>query len=215
MPRPSELAASGHDDLRQAINRYGGTRGICRTAGMVPYREWFYFEGQLELLNELKRYLDEFADGDYSTFPTVSDVRRNGFDQLHALIQYYGGRKFLAARLSMSEEKYNGSRAKDSSNRGKHHRAIGPGYDVCLKFGLFELDFAIRLLNFVRNDQMKRSPPLQTPVLSMPSRSKLLASADDGAWLDAKIDEFGGYENVARRLGLALFSSVGNGKDGR
>jgi hypothetical protein len=215
MPRPSELAASGHDDLRQAMNRYGGTRGICRTAGMVPYQEWFYFEGQLELFTELKRYLDEFADGDYTTFPTVSDVRRNGFDQLHSLIQYYGGRKFLAARLSMSEQKYNGSRTKDASKRGNQERTISSGYDSCLKFGLFDLEFAIRLLTFIRSDQMKRSPPLQSPVLSMPSRTKLLTSADDGAWLDAKIDEFGGYENVARRLGLALFSSSGNGKEGR
>jgi hypothetical protein len=37
---------------------------ICRMA-FFPFREWHYFEGQLELLSELKRYLDEFADSDY------------------------------------------------------------------------------------------------------------------------------------------------------
>ena len=76
-----------------------------------------------------------------------------------------------------------------------------------IQFGLFDLMFAIQLLNFVRSDQLKRSPPLQSPVIAMPSRNKLLRDAGNGEWLDAKIDEFGGYENVARRLGLALFAT--------
>jgi hypothetical protein len=207
MPRPSELAAHGRDDLRQAMHRYGGARGICRTAGMVPYREWYYFDGLLELLSELKRYLDEYADGDYSTFPTVLDIQRKGYDQLYVLIQYFGGRKFLAAKLNMSEQKDKFLQRNSNPPRKSKHPTIRRGRDNFIQFGLFDLDFAIRLLTFVRNDQMKRSPPLQSPVLSMPSRNKLLASADDGTWLDAKIDEFGGYENVARRLGLALFST--------
>jgi hypothetical protein len=102
MPRPSELASLGRDDLRQAFVRFGGAQKICRMAGMVSFREWHYFEGQLKLLSELKRYLDEFADSDYTAFPSVSDIQRNGYEQLHTLIQYYGGRKFLAARLSMA-----------------------------------------------------------------------------------------------------------------
>jgi hypothetical protein len=203
MPRPSELAANGRDDLRQAMIRYGGVRGICRTAGMVSYQEWFYFEGQLELLNELKRYLDKYANGDYTQFPTVSEIKRNGYDQLHTLIQYYGGRKFLSARLNMSIQKGNSTTRRNASLRSN----INIDDDTIVKFGLFDLIFAIRLLNFVRMDQLKRSPPLQSPVIAMPSRTKLLRTAIDGVWLDSKIDEFGGYENVARRLGLALFAT--------
>lgn len=205
MPRPSELASQGRDDLRQAMNRFGGARGICRTAGMVPYHEWYYFEGQLELLVELKRYLDEFCGGDYKCFPTVLDIQRNGYDQLHALIQYYGGRKFLTARLSMSEKIH--SKINQGDDVVSRNRGGNSGGTVMMKFGSFDLIFAIRLLTFIREDHLKRNPPLQYPVLAMPTRAKLLSLADDDGWLDTKIDEFGGYENVARRLGLALFAT--------
>lgn len=208
MPRPSELSINGRDDLRQAMNRYGGVRSICRTAGMISYQEWFYFEGQLELLNELKQYLDEYANSDYTVFPNVSDIKRNGYYQLHDLIQYYGGRKFLSSRLNMS---IRNNRDKGMTKRRKMKYANNNNNnvndDVIIKFGLFDLIFAIRLLNFIRMDQLKRSPPLQSPVIAMPSRTKLLSLAEDGVWLDSKIDEFGGYENVARRLGLALFTT--------
>jgi len=226
MPRPSELAAAGRDDLRQALNRYGGSRRVGRTAGMVPYREWYYFEGQLELLLELKTYLDAHCGSDYSTFPTVSAIQRTpGYEQLHALIQYFGGRKFLAARLGMNSTKQKATSSNSSSSstnhpqrnsntaNHRHHRSSNDsGNTTIMRFGDFDLVFAIRLLYFVRRDHLKRSPPLSNPVLAMPSRSKLLAAAakendDEGVWLDQKIDQFGGYENVARRLGLALFAS--------
>ena len=211
LPRPSELSMNGRDDLRQAMNRYGGVRSICRTAGMISYQEWFYFEGQLELLNELKLYLDEYANSDYTMFPNVSDIKRNGYDQLHNLIQYYGGRKFLSSRLNMSIR----NNSKDQSTTTMRRKMkytnnndnIVKNDDTIIKFGLFDLVFAIRLLNFIRMDQWKRSPPLQSPVIAMPSRNKLLTLAEDGIWLDTKIDEYGGYENVARRLGLALFAT--------
>lgn len=184
------------------MNRFGGFRGICRTAGMVPYQEWFFFEGQLDLLVELKRYLDEFSGCDYRVFPKVLDIERNGFVQLHSLIQYYGGRKFLAARLSMLEPLC----TKSHSDHGIRNGGPVSSHSI-MKFGLFDLDFAVRLLKFVREDHLKRSPPLKHPVLSMPSRSKLLSNALEGEWLCAKIDEFGGDENVARRLGLELFAT--------
>ena len=74
-----------------------------------------------------------------------------------------------------------------------------------LQYGKFDLEFAIELLEIVRNDHLKRSAPLQNTVLGMPSRSKLLLAAG-GQVLDEKICEYGGYENVARRLGLVLFA---------
>jgi hypothetical protein len=207
MPRPSELALNGRDDLRQAMNRYGGARNICRMAGMISYQEWFYFEGQLELLNGLKQYLDEHANSEYTKFPTVSEIKRNGYDQLHSLIQYYGGRKFLSSRLNMSIHKREDKTTTIRRNMNYPKDNSVDSGETVIKFGLFDLVFAIRLLNFVRMDQLKRSPPLQSPVIAMPSRTKLLSTAEDGVWLDSKIDEFGGYENVARRLGLALFAT--------
>ena len=218
MPRPSELSMNGRDDLRQAMNRYGGARTICRTAGMIPYQEWFYFEGQLELLMELKLYLDEHANGDYTTFPNVSEIKRHGYDQLHTLIQYYGGRKFLASRLNMSigrrsaMDQITRRNMKDppvnqkgtTTTNGVDHN----DHNTTIQFGLFDLVFAIQLLQFVRTDQFQRHPPLMPPVhIAMPSRTRLLTKAEHGLWLDTKIDEFGGYENVARRLGLALFAT--------
>ena len=205
MPRPSELAMNGRDDLRQAMNRYGGARNICRTAGMISHQEWFYFEGQLELLNGLKQYLDEHANSEYTEFPTVSEIKNKGYDQLYSLIQYYGGRKFLSSRLNMSMHKRQDKAT--TRRRDGNYPKNSCIHDTVIKFGLFDLIFAIRLLNFIRMDQLKRSPPLQSPVIAMPSRTKLLSMAEDGVWLDSKIDEFGGYENVARRLGLALFTT--------
>jgi hypothetical protein len=190
MPRPSELASLGRDDLRQAFVRFGGAQKICRMAGMVPFSEWHYFEGQLELLSELKRYLDEFADSDYTAFPSVSDIQRNGYEQLHALIQYYGGRKFLAARLSMTGVP----------------QVAGDDF-ADMNWGPFDLEFAVQLLCFVRQNQLHKNPPLQNPALVMPSQTKLLASGSDGVWMDCRVQDFGGYENVARRLGLAFFAT--------
>lgn len=186
MPRPNEMAASGRDDLRQAIQRFGGSKKICQLAGMVPFREWYFFEGQLELLISLKDYIDEFGDSDYTTFPNVSDIRRNGYEQLHSLIQYYGGRKYLAHRLGMTQG-----------------CSLPTDDFVGVSWGPFDLLFAIALLNFVRQDHMRRQPPLTTPLLIMPRREKLLASSE--SWLHDRVELYGGYENVARRLGLAFF----------
>lgn len=187
MPRPSEFVKEGRDDIRQAFYRFGGSERICRLAGMVPFREWYYFEGQLQLLMELQRYLDEHAHGDYTSFPVVEDVRRHGFDQLVSLIQYYGGRKFLSARLGMNSS------------------------DSELNFGPFRLEFAVRLLSFVRERELRKNPPLGNPSIMIPSSNQLLMGDEEALYLHESIMKFGGYENVARRLGLG-FSSVGGEK---
>ena len=186
MPRPSELGNHGRDDLRQALNRFGGASKICRLAGMVPYREWYYFEGQLELLTELKSYLDKNANSTADYFPKVEDIRRDGYEKLYSLIQYYGGRKFLAARLGMTTKLTTGHASSDDLN-----------------FGEFDLDFAIRLLCCVRTQHLGQNPPLKNPALAMPSQLQLIGSRE-GLELDQQIKQFGGYENVARRLGLAV-----------
>lgn len=193
MPRLSELTRAGRDDLWNAIRRYGGAKLICRKAGLVPFREWNYFEGMYDLMLELKSYLDEYHGGDYSVFPVVSKMNERGYDRLHSLIQYFGGRKFLASRLDMECSTVRKKRAKKDLEQAD------------MNWGSFDLDFGIDLLAFVRNENMKKMPPLRYPAIEMPSPRKLLASGEKGEYLHRKIEEYGGYENVARRLGLALF----------
>jgi hypothetical protein len=117
----------------------------------------------------------------------VEEVRRNGCEKLYSLIQYYGGRRFLSARLGMTE------RGADS------RRDL-----VELNWGPFDLDFGVRLLIFVREEQLLKNPPLANPAVAMPSRLRLVSSGDEGLWLAERIPAFGGYENVARRLGLGF-----------
>lgn len=187
MPRNSELKEVGRDDLRQAIQRFGGTNLVCRKAGLIRFREWRYIEGQYDLLLELRSYLDEYHNGDYSTFPNVSQLSEQGYERLNRLIQYYGGRKFVANRFGMLHS--------NSNEREMIH----------MSWGKFDLDFAINLLEFIRTDSMKKNPPLRYPAIGIPSPKKLLASGDKGILLDQQIKLYGGYENVARRLGLAYF----------
>jgi len=192
-PRPSELATNGRKDLAQAMGRFGGTRRIVELAGLVPFREWNYFEGQYELLLLLKEYLDEYhptAEKDdilkYQYFPKVAEIRSNGYDRLYNLIQYYSGSKFLSGRLGMSR--------KYGTNTG--------GGAIEGSWGHFSIVFAIRLCEFIRSRHIRASPPVRNPVIAIPNQATLQRSGVDGLWLHEKIIEFGGYENVARRLYL-------------
>lgn len=184
MPRASELKED-RDDLRQAIDRFGGTGRICRLAGLVTYREWYYFEGQYQLLLDLRDYLDKYYGGDYTFFPCASDMKQRGYHQLYSLIQYHGGSKFLANRLSM-----------------KYMYGDTAGDSMDLNYGPFNIDTAIELLRFIRADQMKKKGPLQRPVIAIPSKQKLISNGEEK--LHDEIMKLGGYENVARRLGLGL-----------
>ena len=105
-PRPSELQAKGRDDLALAMRRFGGAQRIAEIAGLIPFREWNFFEGQYELLLLLKEFLDETSSLEedihkYRFFPKIADIRSRGYDRLYLLIQYYGGTKFLSSRLGM------------------------------------------------------------------------------------------------------------------
>lgn len=198
MPRPCEFTHNGRDDIRQAISRFGGASRISRVAGMVSYQEWFYFDGQLELFTELRRYLDENADGDYEVFPSATAVKKHGFDRLYGLIQYYGGRRFVAARLGMKIP---------ASSSGSSNLDTASFHDQ-LNWGPFDLDFAVRLLLCIREGHIQRNPPLVNPTLSIPSAQRLRQSIheEEDVWLEDKIQQYGGRENVARRLGLAFSS---------
>jgi hypothetical protein len=187
MPRLAEFGACSRQDLQLAIRRYGGATIIGRMAGLVPFSEWQYFEGQLQLLGELKEYLDKHCYGDLNVFPSAISIQRNGYESLYSLIQQYGGRKCVANRFGM---KY--------SSSGKQTNEYAD-----MNWGPFSIDFAVELLQFVRDEQMKRKAPLRKPVIAMPSEKMLSNNGPIG--LHDQIQQFGGYENVARRLGLAFF----------
>lgn len=70
-------------------------------------------------------------------------------------------------------------------------------------WGPITLDFAIRLLHFIRSEFLTMSPPLNYPTISMPLEKDLIRRGQHD--LAAMVIKFGGYENIARRLGLAYF----------
>jgi hypothetical protein len=130
----------------------------------------------------LKLYCDEHCGGDSSVFPQYVRLREEGYGRLFRLIQDYGGRQFVAARFGMV------------------HDSVDRKDPFDLNWGPFDLEFGISLLNFVRQKQMELEPPLRHPAIFMPTQSALLTSTDAtvGKYLDRKILEYGGYENVAR-----------------
>ena len=192
MPQLSALHADERDDLQQAIRRLVGSKRVGKIAGLVSHREWKYFEGLYDLMRELKRYLDQHYEGNYAVFPTVSHLKKRGYEELWTLIQYYGGRKFVAARLGMvylSQKK-----------KAKTYREL---VSADMNWGRFDLDFGIDLLGFIREEHLKMTPPMRYPEIEIPSSAKLLASGERGIRLHEHMEQYGGYENVARRLGLA------------
>ena len=81
-----------------------------------------------------------------------------------------------------------------------------------IEWGPITLDFAIRILNFVRSEFMTMSPPLAYPMISMPLEQDLLRRGQND--LASLIVQYGGYENIARRLGLAYFDGKSKQMDG-
>ena len=169
--------------LKSAILRYYDTyENFCKIMGLIPYNEWMYLERQHDLMLSLKDYCNEHLEGDLSIFPTCLRLKEEGYDRLFLLIQDYGGRQFVAARFGMIDDYMDKRELFD------------------LNWGPFDLEFGISLLSFVREDQMKKEPPLRHPAIFMPTQSKLLSTSDSsvGEYLNKKIMEYGGYENVAR-----------------
>ena len=72
-----------------------------------------------------------------------------------------------------------------------------------LSWGPFSVRFAIQLLQFIRSKYLLLNPPLSCAHISMPSESDLLRCGHVD--LAAQVTRYGGYENVARRLGLLFF----------
>jgi hypothetical protein len=200
MPRPSEIQEAGREDLFHALARFGRGSGkkkdIAAIAGLVPYRECRYFEDQLQLMKDLTRYLDEHYGGNHAVFPTGSEIKENGYMSLYYAIQRYGGRKFLMSRFGMVPPG-------GSSDTGKKKISLY----MDLSFGPFSIDFAIDLLEYIRNHNMQLSAPLRVKpaTIRMPTEYELFQNGRND--LIEGIQKYGGYENVARRLGLAYFDA--------
>jgi hypothetical protein len=180
MPRMAELGSK--KGWRSAVTRHFGlSESLCQETGLVPLHEWKYFEGQYDLMLTLREYCDEHLGGDYSVFPRMSRLREEGQGRLVRLIQDYGGSIMIASRLGMIYRPSN------------------------LSWGPFDLQFGIDLMGFVRRDHLYGSPPLRKAGIFMPTRAELLKPGTDDLRKDLheKIMRYGGYENVARRLGLA------------
>jgi hypothetical protein len=200
MPRLAELREAGRDDLAHAISRLEGrpqtnVHDIANFAGLVPFHEWKYFEGQLRLLQELRQYLDDYHNGNRKIFPRGMDLKERKCMSLYYAVQRYGGRKFLMSRFGF---------------QSKLHRPSALDFPYGnLNFGSFSIDFAIELLEYIRNDQLKLKGPLKPAVIRMPTEYVLFQ--DQRYDLIDNIQKFGGYENVARRLGLFYFDAKPKG----
>eukprot|EP00816_Leptocylindrus_hargravesii_P003577 CAMPEP_0196814782 /NCGR_PEP_ID=MMETSP1362-20130617/45732_1 /TAXON_ID=163516 /ORGANISM="Leptocylindrus danicus, Strain CCMP1856" /LENGTH=492 /DNA_ID=CAMNT_0042191519 /DNA_START=272 /DNA_END=1750 /DNA_ORIENTATION=+ len=190
MPRLNDFSAHGRDDLRAAIVRSGGPEVLCERAGMISYREWEYFESLYSLYSGLKAYIDIYHEGNTEVFPPLKEIKSKGQRRLYNLIQKHGGRKIVAGRAGMKLSKAT------PTNR----------QTPAMQWGPFSLDFSLLLMNFIRSQMLKQIPPLaMTPTIKMPTEEVLMRSGEQGRYLARKIEEFGGYENTARRLGLDFF----------
>eukprot|EP00986_Skeletonema_menzelii_P011946 scaffold6334_cov139-Skeletonema_menzelii.AAC.6 len=199
MPQLSELKHEGYSKLFNACSRFkklphgamfedlhsqrslDGNGSIEHMAGLVPYKEWRFFESQLHLFVELRHYLNLHYNGSQDTFPHPVDVELNGHEELAALIRSHGGKQLLAQKLDMD---------------------LVSTISI-QSWGAFSLDFSIDLLQFIRERYVTMAPPLVYPVISMPSERDLKRHGRED--LCNKVESFGGYENVARRLGLQFF----------
>lgn len=183
MARPSEIGKRGRNDLKQAIARFGGKDHICKLAGLVPYHEWRYFEFSLDLLIELQAYFVMYEDGKEDFFPRLSDIQNRGHDRLYDLIMEFGGRKMVATRLNIMHQ----ANTKDIIFKD-------------MSFGIFSLDFAIRLMHYIRKEMLTLEAPLKIPSLLMPTTKELISNGE--SQLAEDVAKFGGHENIARRLNL-------------
>jgi len=147
-----------------------------------------FFESQLNLFVELEHYLNLHHNGSEEFFPEPSDVLMHGHTHLHDLIRIHGGKTLLAQRLDMKFAWDSGSDATQSGS---------------ISWGAFSLGFAVQLLSFIRSQYIPMIPPLSSAHISMPSENDLIRCGHQE--LAALVLRYGGYESVARRLGLHFF----------
>lgn len=224
MPQLAELSHEDYSKLFNACSRfkqlpcasvfveYGQDKSIHSVAGLVPFREWRFFESQLQLFAELQHYLRTHHSGTEELFPEPLDVLMHGHKQLHELIRIHGGKTLLAQKLDMKF-------AWDQTFISDNDTAPADDWEDSLNptsspnWGTFSLDFAIQLLHFIRSQYLSLNPPLSSPLINMPSAKDLLNCKRGD--LANHVMRYGGYESVARRLGLAYFHGKREQMEGR
>jgi len=190
MPRLSELSYNNRTDIRSAIFRFYGTvDNLCTETNLISFHEWNYFENQLSLFHSLRDYITT-NNLNKDHFPKLSNVR-----QTHPLlfkhIQQYGGKKLLSRRLDMCLGKNNSAKLQFDD----------------LNYGKFSLDFGIEIMEYVHDNLLQYDPPFEverkdvlSSVIAMPSEEILVLDGRED--LVEKVMLYGGFESVARRLGL-------------
>lgn len=174
--------------------------GIQTDAGLVPYQEWRFFDSQLQLYVELENYVSIYHNSSEEIFPEPVDVLMNGHTNLHDLIRIHGGKTMLAQKLDMQLCDNSVNDSTDSYQTSTTMSNIKKDYQ---SWGPFSLRFAIELLHFIRSRYLLLNPPLSCSHISMPYESDLLRCGHES--LAIQVAQFGGYENVARKLGLLFF----------
>lgn len=222
-PRLSEFTKSNRSDLHMALVRFHSTyETLCKTYHLIPHREWSYFDSVYQLLSQLYAYYnpdrgnvtgnDELEyfwqtsservviDNRGLIFPEVLDLK-SSHPKLYELIQRHGGRRNVAKRFGIALSNV-------AEDRSKYHAGNSLDYN----YGPFSLTFALLLMTLVRNTMMKMEPRASKNTVPMsshgveiriPNQQELLHYAGcDGKFIHDNIVKYGGYENVARRLGL-------------
>jgi len=159
--------------------------------------------------------------GEELVFPPLSEIREHASPKLYSLIQRHGGRKLVARRFNMrlslkqkSKQTNTAARTAITSSSPVMDDLFEYSNYECLSWGSFSLQFALELLSCMRtrmlriqqqsysqqgHNHVKYHNPMS--LISMPTK-KELARTSDGMELANKIEQYGGFENVARRLGL-------------
>ncbi|CAM9953916.1 unnamed protein product [Ectocarpus sp. 6 AP-2014] len=206
-----DMINNGRRDIVNAIQRAGGYDPAVERLGLVHHIEWKSFADQLETLRELKEFLT--VDGVLQKrMPTLTAFNEAGRGRLRKKIVLLGGRKLLARKMGLQYK----------PNRGKEGAEEVDG----LHFGNFDLGFAVDVLEYVYEQELRRSPVpkppvrkkrrprgsgklpvrsrfhVRSPAIMLPRRDHMLARGAKSVKLLEQIEFYGGYEHVARRLNL-------------
>ncbi|KAG5178113.1 hypothetical protein JKP88DRAFT_350472 [Tribonema minus] len=227
LPRRVEFERAGRADIAQAITRLGGPDMVAGRHALVPHSQWAYFDKHLSVLKDLQSYIEQFGVSGY--MPPLKELDANGFSRLRDGIAWAGGAKLLAAKLDMQltprnhrptepPPKVKGLTAMVATDPEAMAAAAAAAADSGqlwggVVWGDFDLDFAVDLMEYVKSQSYRRELGEASPAvrrgeafpwwdseITMPFRTDLLA--DRQTKLVLKIEEYGGFENVARRLQL-------------
>ncbi|CAM9477705.1 unnamed protein product [Chrysoparadoxa australica] len=200
MPRMQALQRAGKADLVQSINRNGGPEGVAKQVNVVPYGEWGPFLCDYRCLAQLQEYIR--LHGTHGSMPRLKDMVTNGYSKLRDSIARMGGRKLVAAKMDLLLEGSASEYLSDGSIR-----AVMDGNVQCV-YGRFDLDFAVSLMEQIMDGHRARVPGETSSEsgaadscmyeVALPSRSDLLQAGRED--LVSSIEEYGGWENVARRM---------------